>query len=72
MDMIKQKWVSNHHFNEPKCEYTWPSTKVSGNTVHKPTEYTERDTVNPQTSSHSFIWQTFLKTHHGFGTLLGA
>lgn len=64
MNMFKQK-ISNHHFNEPKYAYGWPSTKViSGNKVHTPVEYAERENVNPPTS-HSFIWQTFLEIHHG-------
>jgi len=29
--------------------------QVSGNTVNKPMEYAERENVNPQTSSNSFI-----------------
>lgn len=64
--------MSNHHFNEPKYEYGWPSIKeVPGNTVHRPTEHAESENTNPQTS-HSFIWQTFLETHHKSGTILGA
>lgn len=63
MDIVKQKKISNHHFNEPKYGYGWPSTKViSGNKVHTPVEYAEN--VDPQTSQ-SFIWQTFLEIHHG-------
>ena len=67
MDMFKQK-ISNHHFNEPKYAYGWPSTKVvSGNKVHTPVEYAERENVNPPTS-HSFIsWDT-----SWFATILGA
>lgn len=34
-------------------------------------EYAEGENVNPQTSTNSFIWQTFLETYYVRGTTVG-